>query len=325
MTVALAPLATGRNALKPIVAPALENHAPSVYLASLAAGSRRPMRVALDCIARILTGGRCDMYTLPWPRLRFQHTAAIRAALMERYAIKTVNQRLSALKGVLKAAWQLQQISTDDYMRAVAIRSVRGQALPRGRALSTGELLALFQQCAEDGGNAGARDAALLGVLYGGGLRRSEAVTLDLNDYDEWSGELRVRLGKGGTGRTLYIFEGAADAVAGWLAVRGRSPGPLFYALTKNASITGRRLNPQGVFDMLRRRGDRAGLRHFAPHDFRRTLISHLLERGADLVTVQKIVGHKNVNTTSGYDRRDEGEKQKAARLLHVPFVRMKS
>lgn len=92
-------LVSGRLALRAVAVPALDQHAPSVYLASLAVGSRRSMAAGLKCIAELLTGGRCDVMTLPWPRLRFQHTAAIRAALMERYAVKTVNQRLSALKG----------------------------------------------------------------------------------------------------------------------------------------------------------------------------------------------------------------------------------
>ncbi|HEY5868383.1 MAG TPA: integrase, partial [Candidatus Tectomicrobia bacterium] len=60
-----------------------------VYLASLAAGSRRTMRQALNVVAEILTVGRCDLVTLPWSALRFQHTQAVRAALQERYNAAT--------------------------------------------------------------------------------------------------------------------------------------------------------------------------------------------------------------------------------------------
>src|SRR5262245_23080777 len=56
-----------------------------VYLASLAAGSRRTMRQALNTVAQILTAGRCDLVTLPWGAIRFQHTQAVRTALQERY------------------------------------------------------------------------------------------------------------------------------------------------------------------------------------------------------------------------------------------------
>jgi hypothetical protein len=64
-------LVSGRNQLRPIVVSQLDQHAPSIYLASLAIGSRRTMRGALETIATVLTGGRCDAFTLPWPRLPF--------------------------------------------------------------------------------------------------------------------------------------------------------------------------------------------------------------------------------------------------------------
>ena len=104
------------------------------------------------------------------------HTAAVRAFLAEKYAPAMANKCLAALRGVLKAAWRLRQMPTDEYQRARDIPTVRGESLPRGRALSRGELHALFAVCMEDEQIKGARDAALLAVLYGGGLRRSEAV-----------------------------------------------------------------------------------------------------------------------------------------------------
>src|SRR4051812_17430969 len=67
-----------------------------VYLASLAAGSRRTMRQALDTIAAIITTGQCDHVTLPWGALRFQHTQAIRSVLQEKYEAATANKMLSA-------------------------------------------------------------------------------------------------------------------------------------------------------------------------------------------------------------------------------------
>src|SRR3954469_8241852 len=68
-----------------------------VYLASLAAGSRRTMRQALDTIAHLLTAGGCDHVTLPWGALRFQPTQAARAVLQEKYEAATANKMLSAL------------------------------------------------------------------------------------------------------------------------------------------------------------------------------------------------------------------------------------
>src|SRR5687768_13006963 len=69
----------------------------AVYLASLAHGSRRSMKTALNLISALLTSGSCDAFSLHWGALRFQHTAAIRAALAERYAPASANHRLAAL------------------------------------------------------------------------------------------------------------------------------------------------------------------------------------------------------------------------------------
>lgn len=132
------------SALVAVHPPAPDEHSPSVYLASLATGSRRAMQSALETIAALLTSGRCTALTLPWPLLRAQHTLAVRAALAECYAPATANKMLSALRGTLKAAWRLGQMATDDYQRAIDLPPVRGETLPRGRALQ-----ASFARCSK--------------------------------------------------------------------------------------------------------------------------------------------------------------------------------
>lgn len=293
-----------------------DQHPAVVYLAGLAPGSRRAMTQALDVIARIVTGDdTADYHAIPWHYLRFQHTAAIRTHLEARYAHSTANKMLAALRGTLKAAWKLGLMSAEDYHKAASVGSVKGETLPAGRAIAQGELVGLLNTC--DASLTGARDAALLAVLYSCGLRRAEAVALDFEDYDESAGTLRIR-GKGNKQRLSPVVGGAAAALTDWLALRGRRPGPLFWG-TGNRNQK-RRLTTQAVYKMLQTRAKAAGIEKLSPHDLRRSFVSDLLDRGADIATVQKLAGHASVTTTARYDRRGEAAKRKAAEMLHVPY-----
>lgn len=260
--------------------------------------------------------------TLDWAGLRYQHTQAIRAKLAETRVPSGVNKIVAAVRGVLREAWRLGLMDAEAYERAADIRSVRGLPLPRGRALSKRELQQLFQTCSKDAAAAGRRDAALLAVLYGGGLRRSEVVALDVSDYHPATAEIRVRHGKGQKALAAYATNGTKLALDAWLVVRGPEPGPLFWpADGRGRPLINRRMTDQAVLMLLRRRARQARVGSFTPHDLRRTFIGDLLEAGADMVTVQKLAGHANVQTTATYDRRGEETKRRAAELLHVPFT----
>ena len=292
----------------------------AVYLAGLAPGSRRTMRDALTTIARLASDSRASAQAFPWDQLRHEHTAAIRAGLAERYSAATCNKMLSALRGVLKSAWRLGQMNGEDYQRAADIQTVKGSRLPRGRSLPAGELRALFEACGQDRSPAGRRDAALLAVLYGAGVRRSEAVALDLGDYNPETGELKIRAAKGNKDRTGYASNGSRDAILEWLAIRGNEPGPLFLPIDKGGRIQIRRMTDQAVLNMCEKRAHKAGIKHFSPHDLRRSFVGDMLDAGADVSLVQQLAGHANVQTTMRYDRRPEAAKRKAAELLLVPF-----
>ena len=177
-----------------------------VYLARLAPGSRQGQLDALDTIARLLTNGSADAEGVNWGTVRYAQTAAVRAALVEHYAPNTVKRMLAALRGVLKECWRLGFMAHDEYARAADIAPVRGQLPPRGRALGEAELRALFRSCQVDGSLAGVRDAAILGLLYGLGLRRAELGQLNLADFHREDGVLSIR-GKGNQARTAHVRE----------------------------------------------------------------------------------------------------------------------
>lgn len=294
-----------------------DRHPVRVYLASLAPGSRRTMRQALDVIAGLLMDGS-DAMVFPWADLGYQHAAAVRSRLAETYAPTTANKMLAAMKGVIRQAFALGLIDADRYARILAVKSVKGTRVVKGRAVSHEELKALFATCNVNT-MAGARDAALLGIAYGAGLRRSEIVGLDLADYDRRTGVLLVR-GKGNKERAAFVTNGSRNALETWLAVRGEEPGALFFPVNKADRIVRRRMSDQAVYMLLRRLAEKASVSSFSPHDLRRTFIGDLLDAGADIVTVQALAAHASVSTTARYDRRGERTKRRAAELLHVPF-----
>lgn len=294
----------------------------AVYLAGLAPGSRPAMRAALDTIARLATNDEAMTYeAFPWAELRFQHTALIRAELAKPYAHSTANKMLSALRGTLKAAWKLGQMSAEEYHKAASIESVKGETVPAGRSVATGELRALLATCEQT--LLGIRDAAILSLLYGCGLRRAEVVALDVADYNLAENQLRVR-GKRNKQRLVPVLGGVAAAIGDWLAVRGHEAGPLFFRIRRGNHVVrpAKRLTTQAVYKMLNQRAKQAGVEKLSPHDLRRSFVGDLLDAGADIATVQKLAGHANVATTTRYDRRGERVKQQAAALLHVPYQR---
>lgn len=311
------------NSLKLTAPVPLTEHPAAVYLASLGPSSERTMRGSLNAIASLLTNSECDALTLDWSNLRYQHGAAIRTALKQRYAPSTTNKMLCALRRVLKECRRLGLMSSEDYALAADIDSVREYPTLRGRALSGEEIAALVNTCQpEDEGRQktiDVRDAALLAILRTG-VRRSELARLNLENYKSPI-TLEIK-GKGGKGRTVYLPEGALLFVESWLAIRGTEPGPLLCPLWKSGSLrySGNslaRLTPDGILKIVKKRGAAAEVEEsFSPHDFRRTFCSDLLDAGVDIVTVQKLAGHSDPKTTAKYDRRGEEVKRQATRHL---------
>jgi len=179
--------------------------------------------------------------------------------------------------------------------------------------------MALASDCQNDPSPAGRRDAAILALLFACGLRRAEAVALDMGDVDIETGAIAVRGGKGRKDRTTYAVNGAWEAVHAWITVRGRVFGPFLVPIAKGGKIDIRRMTDQAIYLALRKRAQQAKVKEFSPHDLRRTFASEMLDAGADIATVQKMMGRADPATTARYDRRGEEAKKRAASLLHFP------
>jgi len=281
------------------------------------------MKQTLDAIASLLTSGlltsgSCDHLSLDWSKLRYHHTSSVRSVLIQRYAPATANKMLSALKRVLKEAYRLDLLGADDYTKAVDLPRISESRKLKGRALKPGEISALMQTCMNSNAPIDVRDAALIAILRGTGIRRAELCHLNLEDFDPNSGALQVRQGKGQKDRIVYLPQEAIAIVERWIAVRGRQSGPLLLPIRSNGRLQWRQITPDAILKIVQRRGQMAGIESFSPHDFRRTFCSDLLDAGVDIATVQKLAGHASPVTTAKYDRRGEETKRAAVQKLSL-------
>ena len=292
----------------------------AVYLAGKpSAVGRRGLLRSLERAAEVLTGGlTTDAFAVHWAEVRYQHVMALRSLLIEGDAKPaTINHVLAAVRGVIRDAWRLGLIDAETKERIVDIKSVSASTLPAGRHVGVGEIRRLFEICGAT--LVGTRDAAMLALLYGCGLRRSEAVALLVDDYRE--GSVTVRTGKGRKERIVYSANGGRAAIDAWIAVRGAWDGALLAPVAKGGRIQQRAMTSQAVMLRLQFLGKRAGIDNLSPHDLRRSFVGELLDAGADISSVQQLAGHSSVTTTARYDRRGERAKQRTAELLHVPYT----
>lgn len=204
---------------------------------------------------------------------------------------------LSSLRGLFKFACREGIL---DHNPASSVRSPKQpQRLPRH--LRPGEIETLLDAAAGDE-PLRRRDRALLELLYASGLRISELTGLDWHDVELDARTLRVR-GKGGKERMVPFGVPAARALNRWLevweSIRSKSPGaddPIFL------NYRGGRLGVRSVRRVLDRYVDEASLASgIHPHTLRHTFATHLLENGADLRTIQELLGHSSLSTTQRY------------------------
>jgi integrase/recombinase XerD len=212
-------------------------------------------------------------------------------------AASSASRALAAVRGLHRFA-ALDGLVADDVARDVTPpdRPVR---LPR--TLDVDEVEQLLAGVVGDGPVA-LRDRALLELLYSTGARISEAVGLDVDDLDEPARTVLLH-GKGGRDRIVPVGRPALAAVDAYrvrarpaLAARGAGTG----ALLLNAR--GARLSRQSAWHVLRAAADAAGLTaEVSPHTLRHCFATHLLAGGADVRTVQELLGHASVSTTQVY------------------------
>jgi integrase/recombinase XerD len=174
---------------------------------------------------------------------------------------------------------------------------------PFPKALTIDEATRLLEAPGDDD-VAARRDRALLEFLYGTGARVSETVGVDLTDLDLDDMVVKVT-GKGSKQRLVPLGRHAVEAIRAWLPdrmglVNRKAQGdPLFL------NLRGRRISRQGVFDIVKKHAASADIEtnRVSPHVLRHSAATHMVEAGADLRTVQEMLGHATITTTQVYTR----------------------
>ena len=140
------------------------------------------------------------------------------------------------------------------------------------------------------------RDRAILEVLYASGIRRAEVASLNLQDVDTKRRIMRV-IGKGNKQRMVLINEAAATAMERYLALRPRTSDEAFFVGRR-----GLRLGVRAVWEIVKTFERLSGIAlHASPHVLRHSFATHLLENGADLMTIKELLGHESLATTQIY------------------------
>jgi integrase len=244
------------------------------YLAQLGSGSRRTMREALTKLAGWASEGRCGPHDFAWHLLGIEETTALRSRLVTALAPATTNKHLAALRGVLKQCWRQGRMTASAYEMAINFPPARGDSPRKTNKLNTIQLGQLTLACQRDHSAAGARDEALFALLYRANLRRSEAVALNLTDYNLTTGQLSVGGPEDPRRRRLTANEDARRALERWIVVRGSERGRLFNPVNKGGRIERRGLSEQAIYVACQKRAAEAGLPPTSPEDLRRADLS---------------------------------------------------
>lgn len=148
------------------------------------------------------------------------------------------------------------------------------------------------------------RDKALLELLYGSGLRISEALDLDVEDIRSGATTLLVK-GKGSKQRQILLSDTSTAALTRWMEARSLVP-PQYGERALFIGKRGKRLNRRQAARLLDEHAKLAGIpQHVSPHDLRHSFATHMLEGGADLRAVQELLGHSRISTTQRYTHLD--------------------
>jgi integrase len=239
------------------------------------------------------------------PRLGFNRSVVVRyRSFLEGLSLSaaTINLHLSAIRRLADEAAESGWLSSE---LAIGIRRVKGvKRLGRriGNWLTGGQAHELLNAVSH-GTLRGRRDAAMIGLLLGCGLRRSEVVALRLDQMQSRESHCVIvdLIGKGGRLRTVPIPAWCKGLVDAWLHDSRVTAGKVFRRVSKNGTRQDAGVATDVVWYAVKRYAKQIGFDHLAPHDLRRTCARLCHEAGGELEQIQFLLGHASVQTTERY------------------------
>lgn len=270
---------------------------------------RQNMYGTLGRVAKFFWGESATVENGDWGAVRAPQLAALKAVLVECGRKETtVNNYLSAVRGVLKYAFIARQISADERMMAEMVELVKAEDIKHCRALTTEEVKRLLDTCLLDGNKVrGLRDAAAiaLGVFFG--LRACEVVGLDIEKFQNESVEI---LGKGNRVRSFTPSKQGVAHTSKWAALlgqRGIGAGSFIFPIGKGDVLKNtRRITTKGLNYILAERAKLACIEDVSWHDLRATFATTLFDLGLPGEVIQFLLGHADPKTTAVYDKSRE-------------------
>jgi len=273
------------------------DHSKLAVLNSLASpGSRRVYQYAIE---------QFIAWYCSEPRLAFNRIVVLRYRMFlegRRLAANTINQQLAAVRRLAYEAADAGLLSPELAAGIARVKGVKQLGHRSGNWLSLDQSSEVLNHASGESLRA-KRDYAMLAVLLGCGLRRSELVGLETDEIqtrqDHWA--IVDLIGKGRRVRTVPIPHWVKKAVDRWIVAAGITQGKIFRAVTKRGKVWGKGISQNLVWCVVRNCCKGVGLEHIAPHDLRRTCAKLCHAGGGELEQIQFLLGHASVQTTERY------------------------
>ncbi|WP_409424614.1 MULTISPECIES: tyrosine-type recombinase/integrase [unclassified Pseudoalteromonas] len=297
----------------------MSNYTPTeCYLNNLAPTGRKAVISLIKSVKNTLLL-HDKLVALPLHKLSFEQLSTLKQSLvLNNKSARTIQLTFQVIKAIAKTAFLMNLIEQHELEKFNILKLPHIEPSLKGKSLTATQLKSILKQPYTPSSIISTRDIALLALMAGAGLRRSEVSALKLSDFSMADQLVVIHKGKGNRTRTQYLPVWVLEFLSSWLMVRGKNEGPLFCVVLNDKAIQARGISPETIYSVVTARTNHVLGEKFTPHDMRRTYISSLLANGVDISTVSKLAGHKSITTTQLYDKRGVDSLKRAVNTLSV-------